>query len=71
MSKPSLQSIDGGLKEEKDAREIATDISKYFYFAEREANTTTAPARRLNYLINVVLLQQYVEKLQEDGIGPE
>ena len=24
----TLQSIDGGLKEEKDAREIATDISK-------------------------------------------
>ena len=64
----TLQSIDGGLKEEKDARKIATDISKYLYFVEREANTTTAPACRLNNLINVVLLQQNVEKLQEDGI---
>ena len=37
-------------------------------FSSRSNLTTTAPVCRLNYLINVVLLQQNVEKLQEDGI---
>ena len=51
------QSIDGGLKEENDARQIATDISKYLYFAGVEANLSSRPSCRLNHLIDVVLLQ--------------
>ena len=62
------QSIDGGWKKENEARQIATIIRKYLYFAEDEANPSSYPSCRLNYLINVVL---YIEKLQEDDIGPD